>query len=135
MRRILSILFTLVLALGPVWASVPADALASGWTGKVDESRLPSCCRRNGTHHCVMGSPTAANTTANGPTTVSATGCCPSWPQTLASTASPLAAIAATHDVLGIVGKHHSSLPSATLAALNDQRTQPKRGPPTSNIL
>ena len=59
MRRILSILLLLVLGLGP---EAPATALASGlisgpasaWSGKVDESRLPACCRRNGKHHCAM---------------------------------------------------------------------------------
>src|ERR1700744_428938 len=89
MRRFLSILLLLCLGLGPgtdlLSASTLATALRSGWTGKVDESRLPACCRRNGKHHCVMSSQQAS--TSDGETTISANDCCPCVPLTLASTA------------------------------------------------
>jgi len=130
MRRILSILFTLVLSLGPVWASVPTGALASGWTGKVDESRLPACCRRNGVHHCGMVSQDTGTQTS-----VSGTGCCPCWPHTLASTASQLATTAAANSLLRISLEHRSILLSTIPATIGERRAQPKRGPPPSEIL
>jgi hypothetical protein len=43
MRRALSILFVFLFALGPLAAAFHED-----------ESSLPACCRRNGTHHCLM---------------------------------------------------------------------------------
>jgi hypothetical protein len=43
MRRALSSLFILLIALAP---------LAAAFVG--DDASLPACCRRNGTHHCVM---------------------------------------------------------------------------------
>ena len=50
MRRVLSIVLLLVLGL-PLFASAFGSAQA--------ESRLPLCCRRAGTHHCMeMSTPT-----------------------------------------------------------------------------
>ena|SRR5579863_849199 len=43
MRRALSILFVVLFGLAP---------LAAAFDG--DDASLPACCRRNGTHHCVM---------------------------------------------------------------------------------
>jgi hypothetical protein len=44
MRRALSILFVLFFGLGPL------AVLIDG----ADDASLPACCRRNGTHHCMM---------------------------------------------------------------------------------
>src|SRR5579864_3738776 len=43
MRRALSILFVLFFGLAPLAATFDGD-----------DASLPACCRRNGTHHCVM---------------------------------------------------------------------------------
>jgi len=46
LRRLLSILLLAAFAL-PLLPALSA-------LGDTPESRLPACCRRNGTHHCVM---------------------------------------------------------------------------------
>jgi hypothetical protein len=43
MRRAFSILFVCLFALGPLAVLIDGD-----------DASLPACCRRNGTHHCVM---------------------------------------------------------------------------------
>jgi hypothetical protein len=114
MRRILSILLVLILGLGPV---VPAGALAaglipefaSGWTGKVDESRLPACCRRNGKHHCAMMAmmqqqAREQQAEADRAASVSSRDDCPFAPKALAATAASVAA-------LDFLGEEFSRIP------------------------
>jgi hypothetical protein len=137
MRRILSILLAIGLGLGPALAAVPANALAagllsgrSGWTGKVDESSLPACCRRNGKHHCVI---TALE---NGETSIAAPDCCPCLPHALVSTAPVTAALLA-------VSTDAQAYPAERVAARNstdgvrssDRHSWPKRGPPASQTI
>jgi hypothetical protein len=140
MRRILSILLVLVLGMGPAIATVPANALSlglasalrSGLSGKVDELRVPVCCRRNGKHHCAMGSGADA---AGGETSVSSQETCPFPPRSLASTAPTAAAI---------VGAPAKSSPIPTeLRAIHGDTTEdrasnlrawPTRGPPSKNL-
>jgi hypothetical protein len=133
MRRILSILVALVLGLGPAMAAVPANALASGWTGKIDESRLPACCRRNGKHHCAMASTgqTDEATGKTAETTVSANDSCPLMPRTLASTAPSVAALlhAMSSSTL-LPTRACAQHGSAAAAQISEQRSWPKRGPP-----
>jgi hypothetical protein len=132
MRRILSILLAIGLGLGPALAAVPANALAagllsarSGWTGKVDESSLPACCRRNGKHHCVM---TALE---NGETSISAPDCCPCLPHALVSTAPVSAALlAVTTDSLAYPTERVAARYSTDGTRSSDHRSWPKRGPP-----
>jgi len=135
MRRLLSILLLAIFGLGPAISAVPA--FASGWTGKVDESRLPACCRRNGKHHCGMGS--AADTTAQqsgGEATVAANDPCPFAPQSMAATAPTLAAMLLTPaDAARLAGELCVLLAAATFAVLASRRSQPKRGPPVFQIL
>src|ERR1700712_1239470 len=64
MRRLLAILLLAAFGL-----PVVAPLLASG---QDLEQSLPACCRRHGTHHCIMGKP--SNTPA-----ISAA--CPSFPR------------------------------------------------------
>jgi hypothetical protein len=134
MRRILSILMLLVLGLGPV---VPAEALASGmasgWTGKVDEARLPACCRRGGKHHCEMGSsrPESASETI-----ISAKDCCPFSPHSLTSiapTASALASAPVSSIAYGT--ELRARCAHAAAATMSERRNWPKRGPPAAQIL
>lgn len=135
MRRTLSILLALVLGLGPMISAVPASALISGWTGKADESRLPACCRRNGKHHCAMA---ATNQTAGpaGETTVSARETCPCMPRTLASTAPSVTAVLhSTAVAITLPAEPHAAHASTHVARTSDLRSQPKRGPPASQLL
>jgi hypothetical protein len=135
MRRILSILLLLVLGLGPVGA---ADALGSGlrsgWTGKVDESRVPACCRRNGKHHCSMSAEQFAD--LSGETTVAARESCPCMPQALASTAPQLSALAKnTAAAFGFPTQFHAPRTVTSVAHSGDSRDWPRRGPPASQTL
>ncbi len=126
-------------------AAVPAHALASGWTGKVDESKLPACCRRHGLHHCNMHPGNSAHEVSRQPvhdsaqepaqTTLSSTGTCPAIPQAAASTTAPFAALAAPR-LAEHAFSEESVLPAARLATLlaSDRRTQPKRGPPSETL-
>jgi hypothetical protein len=131
----------LVLGLGQAApASILSSGLVSGlasvWSGKVDESRLPACCRRNGKHHCAMGSEASQTADSSGETTFSANDSCPFMPHALTSTAPSVAAIAAS-------AAKSSALPSllrvehgvVTAAQMSDRRSWPKRGPPSSQIL
>jgi hypothetical protein len=128
MRRLLSILLLAVFGLGPAISAIPAAALGSGWTGKLDESRLPACCRRNGKHHCAMGS---AVQPAGGETSLSANDPCPFAPQAIATTAPTVAAVLfATADPALLASELCVLLLAVTFAALASRRTEPMRGPP-----
>jgi hypothetical protein len=139
MRHLFSILLLLVLGLSQ---AVPADALASGlssglrsgWTGKVDESRVPACCRRNGKHHCTMSAEQYAD--LSGQTSVAASESCPCAPQTLASTAPQLSALAqAPPAAIHVPARPRAAHATSAAVLLSDRQTQPKRGPPASQTL
>lgn len=139
MRRLLSILLLLVLGFGP---GAPAGALAaglrsglhSGWTGKVDESRLPTCCRRNGKHHCSMSGEQYAD--LSGQTTLVANEPCPCAPQSLDSTAPQLSALAQSSPAaIHLPAQPRAVHLSSAAVLISDRQTQPKRGPPPSQTL
>jgi len=133
MRRFLSILFTLVLGLGQAIASVPAHAIASGWTGKVYEIQLPACCRKNGKHHCAM--PEGAPSAGTPQTSVSAPACCPLFPAAVASATAPVAAMPSTGAAsLTFSAERHTTQRRIEIARASDRRVQPKRGPPSEAI-
>jgi len=140
MRRLLSTLLLAIFGLSPAISALPADALASGWasewisgwTGKVDQSRLPACCRRNGKHHCAMG----AMAHSGGETAVTANDPCPFAPQTMAATAPAAAAVLmASADPAQLTSQLRVQLARVTFAALASRRSQPKRGPPAQVLL
>jgi hypothetical protein len=72
MRRALSIFLALLFGLGPLAATLPGS----------DDARLPSCCRRNGAHHCDMSDATLARMmeAALGQVILSAPAHCPMYP-------------------------------------------------------
>jgi hypothetical protein len=136
MRRILSILLLLVLGLGPAGAADGlASGLRSGWTGKVDESRVPACCRRDGKHHCSMSAEQFAD--LSGETTVAARESCPCMPQALASTAPQLSALAKNTPAAigGLPAQFHASRAVTSVAHSGDSRDWPRRGPPAAQTL
>lgn len=137
MRRILSILVLLALALEPaISAGALISGLAPGWSGKVDESHLPACCRRNGKHHCAMGSEEASRAQVAGAvdeTAISSKDSCPFAPRTLASTSPSVVAL--VHSIAS--SKIDASEPRAShsipvAVCVSDRRSQPKRGPPAT---
>jgi len=136
MRRLLSILLLLGLVLGPAFEAIPAQALASGiagqrsgWTGKVDESTIPLCCRRNGKHHCTMAEPA----TQSRETVLTSSECCPCYPHSIAATApSSGFAIAAQAFQPAQTGEK-SAIRAIELAARLStlDRLHAQRGPPS----
>lgn len=130
MRRLLSILLLLGLALGPAFEAIPAHALASGWTGKVDESAIPLCCRKNGKHHCTMAAPAGEINR----TVLASSEHCPCCPQGAAATVPGNSSFAAEQAVLlppigkGLLTSWVEN--SGPLAAR--ELTQSDRGPPAS---
>jgi len=142
MRRVLSILLLLVLGAGPSEAVAFAVGLISGpasvWTGKVDESRLPACCRRNGKHHCAMGS-MAVREQLPDPgeeTRVYANDSCPFPPRIMASTAPSVAAAADPVECsIAFASELRSIQANDDVASIGDLRSCPQRGPPVQDIL
>ena len=129
MRRILSILIAIVLGLGPAISAVPARAMASGWTGQVDETKLPACCRRNGKHHCDMS---ALPVPAGGTTIAASSECCPCAPRALVSIAPASAALAAAPQVsFEFRTALRTMRPNTVAIRTREDRSRPKRGPPS----
>lgn len=126
MRRIFSILLMLLVGLAPILEAAPAGALRSGWTGKVDESRIPACCRRHGQHHCMMD----ALEDESAPAAFAPNGCpCPQ--RSLPSTAPGVFALPGGSTVALLSLTRRRSLQIARAAAwTNERRAWPKRGPP-----
>jgi hypothetical protein len=131
----------LVLGLGQ---AAPASILASGlmsgpasvWSGKVDESRLPACCRRNGKHHCAMGSEASQAADSSGETTVSALDSCPFMPHALTATAPSVIAIAASAaNSLALASELRVEQGVGPAAQMSARRSWSQRGPPEVQIL
>ena len=126
MKRILSTLLILMFGLGPLSVVLPASA----------ESSLPACCRRHGTHHCVMSTAMAsipAQATPNSTPVLTAPSHCPYYPGSMvASTTAAFAMVATATGLLVLFAQDH--LPAASrVAALQSQiRTRAGRGPPSS---
>ena len=117
MRRSLAIAIVLLFGLAPVSALLP----------HAEESSLRACCRRNGAHHCAMGTMDAAQAAAGH--FFAATNHCPYYGNATRATVTAFVppSFALTH------------LPSATLllhaasasAALDATYLSSGRGPPS----
>jgi hypothetical protein len=122
MRRLLAIL--LIAAFGLPTA---APLLASG---QDLEQSLPACCRRNGTHHCMMGGAMRTNAPA-------ITAVCPSFPrQTVVAPHLKLTALLAAPELLKLPLATQSARTRAeTQRRLSRERTRQTRGPPADSLL
>jgi hypothetical protein len=143
MRRLLSILMLVVLGLGPTTAAIPANAFSSGIiaglragiSGQPDESQLPACCRKNGKHHCSLSAQQALSGHSR-ETTISTPDCCPCNQQSLDSVDPVHSAILGTNQISSEPLATRIIPPAVQAAAhATIQRTQPKRGPPATQIL
>jgi len=127
MRRALSIFLILFFWLGPLAAMLPASE---------DDSRLPPCCRRHGTHHCAMSMRMAAlmsQATTGGKPIFTAPLTCPYFPGTLASPTLTIVALATSPVTLPVLlARPHSPAAGRAAARLSQIRTRAGRGPPFS---
>jgi hypothetical protein len=127
MRRGISIFLILFFWLGPLAANLPASE---------DNSRLPSCCRRHGAHHCAMSTRMAAIGSQTGSAPIAtAPSHCPSFPDYPAASTTPVHALAASPLSLPVLlAQAHSPSASRAAARLSQIRTLAGRGPPASNL-
>jgi hypothetical protein len=128
MRRALILLLALVLGLGPAMAAAPASAMELAWTALtgVDGSRLPACCRRNGTHHCMQMAGAAGKGAS-----VSASDSCPYSSQLPASAMSQSATLAAPEVGLRTDVQGCEAPASETINSSFGRRSWSPRGPPS----
>jgi hypothetical protein len=128
MRRVLSICLVFILGFGPLSAAVQAND---------DDSRLPACCRRHGTHHCAMSDSMVARmvAAASGQPTLTATSHCPLYPNGSCVPNNGVRALAdSSNDLPVLLAQEHSHVSAIAAARPNQLRTRADRGPPASNI-
>ena len=127
MRRALSISLILLLWL-PAFAALMPQAGDAG---------LPFCCRRNGAHHCAMGTSDAtAPSVGSGPgAAVGAPSLCPQFPATPAATTAP-AFVPVSISVSGpaLVAVVYSPGARRDAARAGRLRVELDRGPPVSTL-
>jgi hypothetical protein len=119
MRRILSLAMLLVFCfplISPLFASTP-------------ESNLPSCCRRDGAHHC-MGSATLE---LHGGTGLSALKQkCPSYPKAIAVVGTGQFFLVPTQAAFAEIAAHPTAQPQTEARyRISFGRSRQKRGPPS----
>jgi hypothetical protein len=150
MRRLLTLLLTVVLGLGPTLEAIPAMAsslgLGSSASASIDEASLPACCRRNGTHHCALqaASLAAKRSAATAGSSAQSTGSTPAlsapdfcsrMPRALASTVTPWSAlVSAGLGQSGPLAEPAAQKSRPTVAIAGQKRTQHQRGPPSRNL-
>lgn len=128
-RRGFSISLILFLWLGPLAALLPG----------ISESRLPFCCRRNGSHHCAMDADTAADAAAaqsdSSRPVLSAPSHCPRFPAAVVPSVRSAVAVAVWPANWSAQGIGIYSPGTRRDAARTGQlRTQADRGPPSSSL-
>ncbi len=123
MRRALSISLILLLWLGPFAAVLPG----------IDESRLPLCCRRHGSHHCADADNSASQRADSGPS-FNASSRCPQFPATVAAATTvaftPAVGFANAAPVIDL----YTPGASRDAARVGQLRTQADRGPPSPSL-
>jgi len=122
MRRSLSILLVLIFGLGPLSATLGAS----------EDSRLPSCCRRHGMHHCAASTRMASMMAESGKTILTAPATCPLFPSSSVATVSaPQALAAAPIGLPSLIAHPHSPSAARAAARMSLVRMRAGRGPPT----
>jgi len=123
MKRTLAALLVLVFGL---------PLVAPAFVSIADRSELPACCRRNGAHHCAMGSISAA-VPAHFRTVASN---CPWWPAGHVRLMLPHAVATQSAAVAGHLA-HAAMLVREAEAGyrISCERTRQKRGPPAVTLL
>ena len=127
MRRAFSILFILLFALGPLAVLVDGE----------DDASLPACCRRNGTHHCVMSDAALARMVqaALDHHAFTAPSHCPQFPAQGSAAPPPVLALAHVPDVeTAGVRAFIPLMRSSSHAGSIHLRTPALRGPPALTL-
>lgn len=119
MRLALASLLLALFGFQPIAAVLLADPAAE----------LPSCCRRNGEHHCVTGTPNSAS--QDGPA-FRLVERCPACPLAPAVTGDAAAAILRTPGAIFAALASHPAIQRQTeaLGRISFSRSRQKRGPP-----
>jgi hypothetical protein len=124
MRRALSILLVVLFGFGPLSATLGAS----------DDTSLPACCRRHGTHHCAMPPQAMRSMQASGHSApaFTAPSHCPLYPDLTnpATQTHALLALAAGLPVL--LAYPNSPASSRAAARLSQIRTRSGRAPPST---
>ena len=119
MRRALSILLVVFFGLGPLAATLGAG----------EESLLPTCCRRNGAHHCAMS--THAMALLSSAPVFAAPSHCPMFPDGSSATLAPSHALAGCEPGMpALLAQLHSARAARAAARLSQVRTRSGRAPP-----
>jgi len=126
-RRAFSILFVLLFGLGPLAVLIDGE----------DDASLPACCRRNGTHHCVMSDAMLARMVqaALGNHAFTSPSHCPQFPAQGNAAPSPILALAHVPDVetTGIPAFMPLIQTSSDARSIH-LRTPALRGPPALTV-
>lgn len=124
MQRWLSISLIFFYAVGPLAAALPAS----------DDSRLPSCCRRHGEHHCAMMMRMKAKENSGKPI-ITAPSTCPLFPGILPPSSATRNALAAAPVSLPVLFAQAYKLAARFNAALRSpMRSHAGRGPPHTSL-
>jgi len=128
MRRGLSIFLILFFGAGPLLAALPAS----------DAARLPSCCRRQGAHHCAMSvrllarmaqAATGADPILGAPTH------CPNYPGYIPASLTTGHALLPSPVSLPVPAlQDHAPTAGRNAARVGQIRTRTARGPPTAGL-
>jgi hypothetical protein len=126
MRRVVGVFLILMFWLGPLASLLPAN----------EESRLPACCRRHGTHHCAMAARMAMlQARPDSAPSFRAPDTCPEYPGSqAAATASVHAVTASAAGAPVLRSQPHSAWESRFFVCKNTPLARANRGPPTSQI-
>jgi hypothetical protein len=115
MRRLLAITLTLLFGLTLAAPMFPAGA----------SSNLPSCCRRNGDHHCMSGMSDGSRAFS------SIARQCQHFPRAIAVPLTPAFAPAASQSADTLIVAHPQSAPQTEARyRVAYARSRQKRGPP-----
>lgn len=128
MRRVLSVLLSLLFCLEPIANLFPGSS----------ESRLPACCRRHGAHHCAMSAHVMAIRSQwvfGSAPFLTAPSRCPLFPASNALPASTTLALSIYPSALPVPVAQFLGYPASRAAVrLNHIRTHTGRAPPANSL-
>jgi hypothetical protein len=128
LRRLLSIFLLVVFGLSIV---SPLFALS-----RIDATRLPACCRRDGKHHCMENMADRGNSIQSGTQFSTPAEKCPYYPSALVPAHSKLLALPVADAVCASLVSHPAGVAQTeSMWRISRDRSRQKRGPPTPSSL